>query len=437
MRKLALSLGLVSALAISGAVMAQDDLSGVDPSGQSVLYWHQFSGAQGDTIAALIEEFNSTNEWGITVEGTRPGSYNDIREQFNGAITSGELPALVAAYANDAASYASDGAVVDINTYVNDATYGLSEEELANFNTALFDFDTVDGELLVFPHQLSAQFFLYNESLLERMGLEVPTSVEAFKEVACTVAEATGPNGEDMQGYPLTTDASAFESWVAAHGGTIWDGEAFTFAGNEAVLSALALYKELYDNGCGYIPAEAFAEQSDFALGLNPFIVSSSAGYTFVIAAFEDAGSSDVWVPTVFPYAAETPSLQVFLPGIALVAGTPEQELASWLFLKFLVQESSAVTWSGGTGYFNPVTSTVDLLTEETVTFPGLFPYFNASNTWLNSEGVRLYSSPSVAAYGTVRGLLSEALANVTSNGLSVEETVEILQEGADAALDG
>ena len=52
---------LVLILGVS-VVSAQDDLESVDPSGQTVVYWHQYQNdsAQGNTMAAIIEEFNAT-----------------------------------------------------------------------------------------------------------------------------------------------------------------------------------------------------------------------------------------------------------------------------------------------------------------------------------------------------------------------------------------
>lgn len=433
MRKFTLIVVLV-ALALTTAVgFAQEDLSAVDPTGQTVVYWHQFSSAQGATIDALIAQFNETNEYGITVTGIPQGSYNDIRELMNAAIVSGELPNLVAGYANDAGSYARDGAAADMSVYLNDATYGLTADELAAFNTALLDFNTVDGALLAWPHQASAQVMVVNQTLLTELGFDAPpATLDEFRAVACASAESTGPNGEDRQGFPITTDASAFESFVAVQGGAIYDGEAFTLADNPVVTDTLQLYQDLYNEGCGYIPAERFAEQADFGLGLNPFIVTSTAGFTFVIAEFEESGLEAELVVSPFPRSTEQPVVQVFVPSIIMVPSTPEVQLASWLFLKFLVSPEAAATWSQGTGYFNPVTT---VTFDETAFAPGLFPYFSAANDLVNGADTALYSSPSIAAYGTVRGLISEAIANVTSNGMTVADAVAILQAGADQAL--
>src|SRR5829696_4566395 len=224
MRKalLLLSSILVLLMGIS-AVSAQDDLESVDPSGQTVVYWHQYQNdsAQGDTIAAIIEEFNSTNEWGITVEGTFQGTYSDLSTLINAGIVSGDLPNLVAGYANDAAGYAADGSAVDLTPYMTSETWGLGAEP--DINQSLIDANTVDGQVLAFPNQSSAQVIAYNQTLLSALGYDAPpTDVEGFSEAVCAIAEMEGPNGEDLQGYAITTDASAFESWVASMGGSIY-----------------------------------------------------------------------------------------------------------------------------------------------------------------------------------------------------------------------
>jgi ABC-type glycerol-3-phosphate transport system substrate-binding protein len=417
-----------------GAATAQD----VDPSGQTVVYWHQFSGAQLDTMTAIVTAFNETNEWGITVEAVAQGSYNDIRELMNAGIVSGELPNLVAGFANDAASYFRDSAAVDLNSYVNDATWGMTADQLADFNTAMIGFNTLDfapfgGELIAWPHQSSAQVFVANNTLLSSLGYDsVPTTIEDFRAAACAAAELTGPNGEDIQGFPITTDASLFESWVAAQGDVIFDGAAYRFD-SEAALATFQLYKDLYDSGCGYIPAERFAEQNDFALGLTPFFATSTAGFTFVLQALNDNGFTGEWSVNTFPHSTEAPVLQVFIPSIIMVPGTPEAQLASWLFLRHLVTAEAAAQWSMGTGYFNPVLSTAGMMSAEAYPNPALFPYFSAAAAFVNDLAVTLYNGPAVPSYGQIRGLVSEAIANVTSNGMDVAEVAAALTEQANA----
>ena len=81
-----------------------------------------------------MAEFNTTNECGITVEAQEnQGGYNDIRDKMNAGIATGELPGLVVGYQNDQAFYALGGGLADINPYMNDAYWGLTAEEQADF----------------------------------------------------------------------------------------------------------------------------------------------------------------------------------------------------------------------------------------------------------------------------------------------------------------
>ena len=82
-------------LLLPAMALAQDGAyEGVDPSGQTVVYWHQYSddSTQANTMSALIEDFNSSNGYGITVEALHQGHYGTIEDLMNTAILSGELP---------------------------------------------------------------------------------------------------------------------------------------------------------------------------------------------------------------------------------------------------------------------------------------------------------------------------------------------------------
>lgn len=436
MRKLfsIVSVVLVFAMGL-GVIRAQDSIEGVDPTGQKVVYWHQYQNesAQGNTIAAIVEQFNATNEYGITVEASFQGSYGDLSALINAGITSGELPNLVAGYANDAASYARDGSAVDLTPYITSEAFGLGATP--DINESLIAANTVDGQVLAWPNQSSAQVFAYNQTLLTELGFDAPpTTIEEFKTQACAASEATNAAGGDVQGFAITTDASAFESWVASNGGSIYHDGAFDFT-SEAVINTLQMYQDLYSQGCAYIPAERFGEQVDFNNALLPFYITSTAGFTFVIDGFKTSGIEADWKVQTFPHVEGSEIVQAFVPSIIMLPSTPEAQLASWLFLKYMATPEVAIQWSAGTGYFNPVPSTAEALQTATFTAEGLAPYFNEANALLAKEGVTIYSSPAISAYSTVRGLISTAIADVTSNAKPVSEVAEGLQAAADQAV--
>lgn len=426
MRKFIL-LCLIVVLALSlTAVSAQEDLSAVDPSDQSVLYWHQYNGgAQQETINALIEQFNSTNEYGITVEGVAIGNYNDLRDQMNAAIISGELPNLVAGFQSDALSYYQDDAAVDLNTYFNDATWGFTEEDLATLNQGIFDvnvFEDYEGVRLAFPNQVSANVMVTNLTMLSEAGISAaPQTFEEFEAAACAIAE-----GEATEGFPIVADASQFESLVASFGGVIFENGAYTFT-SEAVVSALELYKRLYDAGCAYIPEAQFGNTADFAIGLNPMAMTSTAGIPFIQGDMAEAGYEVDWGISTTPFTEGNQTLQVYVPSIIMVPSTPEQELASWLFLKFLASAEAQVTWASATGYF-PINTAAN---EQLGDYESTNPFFAQANALLNNPDVKVYSAPQELSYNAVRGLIAEAIADITTNGRDVQEVAAELEAEA------
>jgi multiple sugar transport system substrate-binding protein/sn-glycerol 3-phosphate transport system substrate-binding protein len=437
---------LLAALSV-GAVSAQDavDWENVDPSGQHVVYWHQFSDAQGAAMQQIIDQFNSTNEWGIVVEPVHQGSYNDVRAQMSAAIISGEVPNLVAGYANDAASYFNDNSAADLRPFINSPKWGLTADEMADFNTGLLTANTLEGEpyngaVLAWPHQNSEYTLVVNNAMLQQLGYDAPPQTfEEFKDIACKAAELTGPNGEDIQGFPIAAgpdsfDASLFEALVAGQGGNIYHDGAYDFT-SDAVINTLQLFHDLYAEGCGYIPAAQYANTADFALGLNPMATTSSAGFTFIISDIAESGSGVDWSVATLPYADDNHTLEVFVPSIVLVPSTPEAELASWLFLKYLASPEAATIWASQTAYFTPVRSVASSLTADAFANKDLFPYWQAAAQLGADPDIHVYASPSIPSYGAVRGLISEALAAVTTGGGDVQEAAQTLQEGADEAL--
>ena len=412
---LLLSLGL-------GLVQAQGDMSyeGVDPSGQTVVYWHQYSddSSQAETMAALVEDFNSSNEYGITVETIHQGSYGPIQDLMNTAILSGELPNLVAGYANAVAGWANEGVVVDINLLLNSPQWGIPADEQANLNFNLLNVNQLDfppfyGMRVAWANQNSLNVFYTNLDIVEALGFErrVPATLAEFEAIACAAGAS------DMyQGYPLDTGTSHFESFVAAHGGAIFDGDAdsYIFESDE-VVAAMELFTRMLENDCAYLFAERYQNTGDFAIGLTPFAAGSSAGIPFITWDAATAEMTDEWVVSAFPGAEGVgATIQLFVPSQAILTATPEAELATWLFVKYLAGKEAQLAWSGATGYFS-IRNDIEV-TEADFTEPRM-PYarFIEVSGILSDESVSVYSSPGLPSYSGVRGLVPNVIAEVVN----------------------
>src|SRR5690606_14559749 len=134
-----------------------------------------------------IAQFNSENECGITVDAQNQGGYSEIREKVNAGIAAGEVPAnLLVGYQNDQAFYQLNGALVDFDIFINDPTWGLSEEEIADFYPSFWDqgvHAAFGGQRLGFPPNRSEEMLYYNQTWLEELGFDgPPTTPEEFRE---------------------------------------------------------------------------------------------------------------------------------------------------------------------------------------------------------------------------------------------------------------
>ena len=50
----------------------------VDPSGVAINYWYQHTRSREEALTKIIDDFNSNNQWGITVNGSHQGHYGQI-----------------------------------------------------------------------------------------------------------------------------------------------------------------------------------------------------------------------------------------------------------------------------------------------------------------------------------------------------------------------
>ncbi len=157
------------------APATEGPLAGIDPRGQTVVWWHPHSGDRQAWLDQAVATFNATNECGITLIAEYQGGYDEIRNKMSAAIASGELPGLVAGYQNDQAFYALANALVDLDVYVDDPVWGLTPEEKADF----FSLEqgvhpALGGARLGFPPNRSMEVIFYNNTWGEELGFADP-----------------------------------------------------------------------------------------------------------------------------------------------------------------------------------------------------------------------------------------------------------------------
>jgi multiple sugar transport system substrate-binding protein/sn-glycerol 3-phosphate transport system substrate-binding protein len=399
--------------------------AGVDPTGQTVVWWHQHSGSREEKLLVLLEEFNSTNEFGITIDPQNQGGYDEIRDKVNSSSAAGELPAaLLVGYQNDQSFYQLNDILVDLDLLMNDATWGLSAEEIADFYPTFLEQSVnpiFDNQRLGFPPNRSMEVLFYNQTWLEELGFSgPPTTPEEFKEMACAAAAAVG---DGTGGYILRDDASAMAAWTFAFGGDVLseDGTAYVY-NSPATVDSMTFLKSMYDEGCAYFFTEGFPNPQ-FAARKGIFAQGSTSGIPFyagdVAKVAEEQGTEpDVWGVAAIPHTTDEPVQNIYGGDVMIAKTTPEQEVAAWVFIKWFTSPEVQARWAEISGYFPTRNSTSEFFSETLLS--------NAQY----QQGVELLPfsayEPQLISYTAVRDAATQAF-NEIMQGADIQTTLDNL----------
>ncbi len=390
----------------------------VDPSGQTVVFWHASSKLHGEALEKIINEFNSTNEWGITVVPEFAGYYSDIYNKMTTAIAGNSTPDLVVGYQNSAASFQLSDTLVDLNGLVNNKAWGLSKEDRDDFIMDFLDQDVnaqFGGQRLGFPPNRSVQMTYYNQTWLEKLGFEAPPqSWDDFYAVCKAATESAG----DTYGYAISTDASNIFAMVVSRGGSVLNKDQTLYTLNTPEMKdTMTFMKKLYDDGYGRKIAEKYGDQTDFGVGKVMFTTSSSAGIPYYDKAVMGSEKPFEWSLYAGPHSTKKPTLNLYGPSVSICKSTPEKELAAWLFLKHYTNTASQTEWVKATNYYPVRKSVKDSLSSYLVENP---KYAESFEVLLNSDG---YSEPPFIGWDEIRDMLDAGF-NAILDGAAIEKTL-------------
>ena len=400
-------------------------LQDLDPTGVEITYWHQFTRFQQETLEALVEEFNNTNQWNIKVTAEFGGRYDDLYNKMVTAIAAGSVPDLVAAYQNEAAAYQASGALVDINEYVDDPQWGLGDERSDYFEGFLQQDVNAqfDGARLGFPPNRSLELLYYNVDWIEQMGFSGPP--KNWDEFYQMCRKATNP-AENQYGYAINTGASNVFAQVISRGGEVAkaDGSGYTYDTRQ-MKDAMAFMKRLYDAGFSRKIAERYGEQNDFANWKVLFTMSSTAGLPYYAGSVAKGEQGPFqWSVAAVPHTTARPALDIYGASVSIPKSTPQRQLAAWLLVKYLTQPGPQAKWVEATNYFPVRKSTAAQLGDYLSKNPN---YKIAYDLLLGSDAK---AEPPFAGYSEVRDAVTAAF-NKILDGADIDATLRELDTEA------
>ena len=399
-----------------------------DLQGVTITFWHVWSRGTGEQLQKLVDEFNATNKWGITVKAENQQGYGQMFDKMNAAINSGDLPNIVVGYNNQMAAWDDAGGVIaDMNPYVNDPVYGLSKEEQADFYPTFWNQDVMNGKRLGFPVMRSAQVMFYNVTWAKELGFDnPPKTIDEFKAQTCAAAQANNsddnPDNDGTGGYILNPGASVIANWIWAFGGDIVDANGKYTLDTPQAVEALSYLKDLYDQGCIWSGVNKYPNP-EFATRQALFTTSSIAGLPYQAKAMKENNSTDEWTLIPFPSKTGKPVMDVYGPSFAIVKSTPEQQLASWLFIKWFTSPENQAKWVEASGYFPT----------RKATFKYLGDYIKSHPQWaavraMVEAGYGKFE-PRDASWNAVRQAMGDAYAQIFQQDFKKDQIPQVLKD--------
>jgi multiple sugar transport system substrate-binding protein/sn-glycerol 3-phosphate transport system substrate-binding protein len=391
------------------------DLENLDPGNQLVTYWHPYTGVRERLLSALVDEFNQGNEWGIIVIAESLRDCDDLHDEIISYLAAGKSPGFTTGYPPRAAAYAAQEALVPLDHYVASPKWGYSPKELRDFYPPAFaasyapQFEAWYG----WPLERSTDALYFNSDWLAELGYsDPPETWDAFAEMACAAAQQPFSDSKSegrILGYEYTASSRTFATFLFSGGADIVTQDGTAFAFNSPAAQEMALYlQELQSRGC--IDAAPHAEPHiGFSTGRVLFAVAPIHQLTlFRDKVIDGAGFDWDIVPLPRRSVDDPPRMHVYGLGQSIFRTTPEEQLAAWLFIKWMSQPEQQARWAQQSGYY-PVRQSATGLME---TYLADHPLFAKALDFLALD----YSfEPALVGYDSCRDVLEDTLEAVLS----------------------
>ena len=357
----------------------------------TITFWHAMGEENTNLVKGYADDFMELYP-NVTVEIPEGVSnYDTLKSNMINAITAGDFPNLVQGYPDHVAEYLNGNAVLNLNPYIYSETHGLNgDDALDDIIGSYLEENTqydANGTFYSLPFNKSTEVMIYNKTVFDKLSLEVPETWQDIiamanaletegRAIAKAKVMAANPGVRESQ---LTDEIAAAQALVvpAAYDSTgngfitfarqfggaytslnfstfegefLWHENAQTFAAMEFLRDNkdVITLPEFWDQNYASTP---FVNQQTFVT------IGSSAGVRYNVPA---AGTFEIGVAPV-PYNGDAPDEKAVIQqgtNVSLMnTGTAQEKLASWLFLKFLINTENTVDWAMNTGYLPVRTS--------------------------------------------------------------------------------
>lgn len=414
-------------------------LSGTAAFAQTeIQFWHAFTGANGDRLAAQAELFNE-NQDDYSVNPTHKGNYSETLNAGIAAFRAGEQPHIMMVFeVGTATMMAAEGAIKPVYEVMEEA--GIEWDPDVYIGSVKGYYTTPDGKMLSMPYNSSTPVLWVNRDKFEEAGLDPDMDLSTWQNVDEALTQLKDAGVE----CPLVT---AWQSWVHLENFSAYHDVPFAtkengFGGTdtelafngEAQVQHISKMGEWAQDGKFIYTGRRNEGGANFRSGECALFTESSAGYGGI--STEAEFDFDIRPLPYWEGVGNAPQ-NTIIGGASLwvMAGHSDEEYKGVAeYLKFLSSPEVQAKWHQDSGYL-PITGEASDLTRSQGFYdenPGTdiaVKQMTAKEPTANSKGLRLGS------FDQIRGIIDEELEAVWAGDKSAQEALDSAVERGNQLL--
>jgi ABC-type glycerol-3-phosphate transport system substrate-binding protein len=395
-------------------------------NGLQIDVWHPWFGVEASLFQSMVEDFNGVNPWGIKVNASGHVNFSNLYDEVTISLPTENKPDLVIALPEHALGWDAEGVAVEMTPYIEDPLYGMDTTDITG---VFWSQDHVGERRAAIPAQRTARVLLWNETWAGELGFDSPPeSPNGFRQQSCRAhqsmrSDAT-PINDVKGGWIIDSEPMTAYAWLLAFEGGVLESNDYRFLTPNNI-EAFTFLKKLVEDACVW-QVNTSDPITEFATRQTLFISASLEDFPAVTRAFATVNNTDKW--TVLPYpGTDSEAVVVYGSSYVMLGSSDEEQLASWLFIRWMLEPEQDARLVEATHLFPLRASTLDLLAD----------YQGSHPQW--AEAVKLIPdgelTPQLASWRIVKVMVGDAFHDMMSRtDLTSGQVARVLAQMQDTA---
>lgn len=220
----------------------------------TVVFWNVWGGTRAPLLREIFDKFEAENP-GIKVENVTLDGKTDTQKMLT-AVAAGEPPDLYMTHTNDLSMWASLGAFLPLNDFIEKDAFDID----GLFFPGSVQGSTFDGQVIQLPFKVPSTLLIwYNKDLFTEAGLDPDNPPQTWQELEDAAVALTKMNGETIEQMGLNVCINClagpedpYVEWLSRNGGQVLseDGTEVAFD-SERGIETLEWMNSFMDNTVG------------------------------------------------------------------------------------------------------------------------------------------------------------------------------------------